>query len=191
MSGLQIELSRADHSSGVMKGDAMVQHIRLNETAFYRSPKRFERFQALTKGLNFTFLEPHQWFDEYHDYRNYVWFPPPAAVDAAVDLLNKARHKRPESLHLVVVPRLMTGRCRHALTRTSDVYFRMDWEDCWPLSFHYEPGLCFVCLPTAVASPKLRCQEGLSSVSDNQKWSILRKFLREARSLCTLPGSIS
>ena len=55
----------------------------------------------------------------------------------------------------------MTGRCRHALTRTSDVYFRMDWEDCWPLSFHYEPVLCFVCLPTAVASPKLRCREDL------------------------------
>ena len=96
----------------------------------------------MTKGLNLTFLAPHQWFDKYHDYGNCMWFPPPAAVDAAVDLLNKARHKWPELLHLVVVPRLMPGRWRRTLTRTSDVYFRMDWEDCWPLLVHYEPLLC-------------------------------------------------
>ena len=100
-----------------------MQYIPLNETAFDRSPKLFERFPTLTKGLNLTFLEPDQWFYEYHDYGNYMCFPPPAAVDEAVDLLNKTRHKRPESLHLVVVPRLMTGRWRRALTSTTDVYF--------------------------------------------------------------------
>ena len=201
-------LSRADHSSGVMQGDSMTRHIPLNEDAFCRAPKLEAKFRSLARGLlseglNLQFLKPHQWFDEHHAYGNYVWIPPPAVTDAAVDLLNKARHKRPESLHLVVVPRLMTGRWRRALTRSSDTYFKIDWEDCWPLSECHEPLLCFVCLPLSVASPHLsrrsdlvaRMERGLSKgqllqSSVPKKWHILRKFLLEARSLCSLPGSV-
>mmetsp|Transcript_7983 Transcript_7983/g.19280 ORF Transcript_7983/g.19280 Transcript_7983/m.19280 type:complete len:1317 (-) Transcript_7983:1541-5491(-) len=193
-------LSRADHSSGVMQGESMVQHIPLNEDAFVRSPKLHKKFISLLDGMDFTFLKPHQWFDEYHAYGNYVWIPPPAATDAAVDLLNKARHKRPESLHLVVVPRLMTGRWRRALTRTSDTYFKIDWEDSWPLSVYHEPVLCFVCLPLSVCSPNLSCRKNLvarmewslskkivHSYSDTKKWSLLREFLLEARALSSMP----
>jgi len=34
-----------------------------------------------------------------------VWTPPPAAADVAVGLLGKAKHKRPASEHVMIVPR--------------------------------------------------------------------------------------
>jgi len=148
--------SRGDHSTGVLQGDKMTDYIPLHLSAFDRSTNRRKRFKAVLKGLNPKFLEPYQWFDEYHGYGNYIWSPPPAATEAAIDLLNKARHKRPELLHLIVVPRLMTGRWRRALTRTCDTYVQLDWEDAWPLKIQYEPVLCFICMPLNFSSPNLR-----------------------------------
>ena len=63
------------------------------------------------------FLEPKQWFDRGHDIQEFVlnddgfeiprykagtfvWAPPPAAADVAIQELRKARHKRQQSLHV-------------------------------------------------------------------------------------------
>jgi hypothetical protein len=73
--------------------------------------------------------------------------PPPAAAEVVVDQLGKWRLKRPECVHLVVVPRLMTGRWRRALKRGANFYFCVDWKETWPLNEIYEPLLIFVLLP--------------------------------------------
>ena len=49
--------------------------------------------------------------------------PPPAAADVVVDQLGKFRLKRPHCLHLIFVPRLMTGYWRRAMLRECDEYF--------------------------------------------------------------------
>mmetsp|Transcript_18233 Transcript_18233/g.45137 ORF Transcript_18233/g.45137 Transcript_18233/m.45137 type:complete len:1296 (-) Transcript_18233:2196-6083(-) len=193
-------LSRADHSNGVMNGEKMSRHVPLNLSAFDRSPQLKQRFDSYFPTLKLKLMKPRDWFDEYHRFGNFVWTPPPAAAEAVVDLLNKARHKRPESMHIVLVPRLMTGRWRRMLTRTSDFYFKMDWSDSWDLKVHHEPLLCFICLPFRVSRPKLReraqlldevgsllLQPDLRKKSHGERWDLLRKFLVQARSLCTLP----
>jgi hypothetical protein len=66
--------------------------------------------QDICADLKPFFLEPEDWFEQAHKYGNFIWTPPPAAAEAVVDQLGKWRLKRPECVHLVVVPRLMTGR---------------------------------------------------------------------------------
>ena len=195
-------LSRADHSNGVMNGEDMTRHVPLNESAFERSPELLHRFNTMFPGLELQLLEPRAWYDEYHNYGNFVWCPPPAAADVVVDLLNKARHKRPESMHIILVPRLMTGRWRRLLTRTSDFYFRINWIDSWDTKVHHEPLLCFICLPFSLSNPNLRERESLldemgrvllqpelHKKSDSEKWNLLRELLCRARALCSLPTS--
>lgn len=196
-------MSRADHSTGVMDGDTMEQHIPLNESAFERSTKLEKLFRTSFEELKFRFLKPKEWFDEYHAFGNFVWTPPPAAAEAVVDLLEKARHKRPESLHLVLVPRIMTGRWRRMMTRTADYYFKIDWADCWDRKVYHEPLLCFVCLPFSISDPKLHdrktlldkmggvlLQSELRKKNYAERWNLLRELFVEARSLCPLPSSV-
>jgi hypothetical protein len=193
-------LSRADHSNGVMSGDPMTQHIPLDETAFQRSPPLLKRFKAHFLNLNLRMLEPRDWFDEHHRFGKFVWTPPPAAADDVVDLLNKARHKRPESMHIILIPRLMTGRWRRIMTRTADFYFKIDWDEVWNLKVHHEPLLCFVCLPFCMSHPRLGdrkllldevdgvlLQSTLRQKGDGEKWKFLRKLFSRSRNLCPLP----
>ena len=89
------------------------------------------------------------------------------------------------------------------MTRLSDFYFIIDWLDCWDRSEHFEPLLCFVCLPFSVSRPNLNrrkqlldkatrvlSSENLSKVCDRQKWDILRKLLCSAREVCPLPDGV-
>jgi hypothetical protein len=120
-----------------------------------------------------------------------------------VEQLGRARLKRPESMHIVVVPRVMTGRWRRHMTRGSDFYFKMDWEGVWPLSEQFEPLLIFACLPYLSHSPKLEekeklleefrrlmLRERLPEIPEVQRRDLLRKLLKRARALQPLPGSV-
>ena len=193
-------LSRADHSEGVMKGtQKMEEFMPLHEDAFFRSPELRKFVEEVVQPLDASFLSPEGWFDEGHGTGNYVWTPPPAAADVVVEQLGRARHKRPESMHLVVVPRVMTGLWRRHMTRGSDFYFKIDWPDIWPLKSQFEPLLIFVCLPYRSANPRLEERERLletfrrsllvdevREISAGGRRDLLRKLLQRARSLCPL-----
>jgi len=193
-------LLRADHSAGVMAGMGMTYYIPLNESAFDRSTVLRQKLERYLRCLRFDFLTPEQWFDEHHCFGNFIWSPPPAAADAVVDLLGKAKHKRPECMHVVLVPRLMTGRWHRLMSRATDFWFRIEWPDVWDLEQHHEPLLCFVSLPLCVAALNLQLRRqvlddmerllpaaGMREVPDGQRWSVLRQLLLSARRLCALP----
>jgi hypothetical protein len=103
-------LSRADHLQGVVTGRDIHHWVPLNESTFMRLKPLETWLAKAIGGLGFTTLFPEGWFTTGHGYGNYVWVPPPAACDAVVEQLGKARVKQPESAHLIVVPRLMTGQ---------------------------------------------------------------------------------
>jgi hypothetical protein len=110
-------LSRGDHTEGVMQGKDIREYIPLHLDAFQRSPGSKDWLTESLAELEPVFLEPEGWFTTGHNFGNFVWSPPPAAADVAVEQLGKARHKRPECLHIVLVPRLMTGYWRRAMIR--------------------------------------------------------------------------
>jgi hypothetical protein len=147
-------ISRGDKSMGVMRGIPMSDFCPLHETAFERSPELKSWVTAATESLEPAFLEPEDWFLRGQGSGNYVWSPAPAAADVVVEQLGKARHKRPTSLHLIVAPRLMTGKWRRHMTRECDFYFTIPAGACslWGAA-QFEPVLIFVCLPFVVSRP--------------------------------------
>ena len=87
-----------------------------------------------------SFLTPEDWFEKGHDIQGYccnvdgvevpvikagtyIWAPPPAAADVAVQELRRARHKQHESLHVFVCPRLMKPRWFRQLYKAADMIF--------------------------------------------------------------------
>ena len=146
-------LSRGDHSSGVMQGEALETFVPIHETALERSPALLAWLEDILEGHDANFLSPEGWFDETNSEGTFVWSPAPAAADVVVERLAIARHKRPNSLHLVVVPRLMTGYWRKALLKITDCYCRIDAKSLWNMDVQHEPLLIFFCLPFLPHSP--------------------------------------
>jgi hypothetical protein len=196
-------LSRADHSEGVMQGRPMMDYMPLHLNPLVRDARLKPWLNEVTRDLDARYLSPEGWFEEGHGYGTYIWTAAPAEAEVVVEQLGRARLKRPESMHIIVVPRVMTGRWRRHMTRGSDVYFKLDWENVWPLSEQYEPLLIFVCLPFAAHSPRHKqkemlleefrgfmLREELSKVPEVQRRNFLRKFLKRARAFQGLPGSM-
>jgi hypothetical protein len=192
-------LSRGDHSQGVMQGKPMIAYVPLHLNPFDRSPKLKEFVEDMCGDLNPHFLTPTEWFTKGHSVGTFVWCPPPAAAEVVVEQLGFARLKRPESMHIVVVPRLMTGRWRRHMGRGTDFYFKVDWSDVWSLKEHFEPVLIFICLPYLSHRPNFNdinslldrfrgsvLQENLSNLSTRKRGNILRKLLKQTRALCPL-----
>jgi hypothetical protein len=192
-------LSRADHSQGVMQGKPIQDFVPLHLSPYDREVEIKPWLDRITAGLNPIFLTPEDWFTTGHGHGTFVWVTPPAATEVVVEQLGRARLKRPSSLHLILVPRVMTGRWRRHLTRGSEAYLRIDWETVWNLKTHYEPLLLFICFPYRSESPKLGEQKELldefqrtllrgnmSHLSDEHRGGLLRQFLLRARALCPM-----
>ena len=192
-------LSRGDRSTGVMSGVDMKMYVPLHLSAVEQSPSVLTWIKDITRDLGPTFLTPEGWFVDTHTYGfrgSFIWMPPPAAADVVVEQLARARHKRPDCLHLIVVPRLMTGYWRKHLTRGSDCHFLVDSPDIWDLDEQYEPLLVFLCLPFISREPNLNgrkeyleqfqrevCTPEMSQLGSPGSRRLLRKFLNKARYL--------
>ena len=187
-------LSRGDHSSGVMQGEALETFVPVHKTALERSPTLLPWLQDILEGHQANFLTPEGWFDETASEGTFVWCPAPAATDVVVERLGTARHKRPNSLHLVVVPRLMTGYWRKALLKVADCYCRVDSKFLWDMDLQFEPLLIFFCLPFLPHRPDFEkrasdCEglrgillaEGVPEADSPVSGDLLRQLLRRAR----------
>jgi hypothetical protein len=196
-------LSRAHHSTGVMQGRDIRKWVPLNRNAFAREPKLTSWFKDVSKRLQFRTLTPEGWFTMGHEYGNFIWAPPLAAADVVVEPIGKAIMKRPEAMHIVVVPRLMTGRWRRHLGRGTDGYFKLDCHALWDLKYHFEPLLIYFCLPYVSSRPKLLERAKLLDefrgalptaemppLSASRGRALLRKLLLGARELCPMPRSV-
>ena len=152
-------LSRGDHSKRVMLGKSMLEFIPLAQGAWERYPPCQDWVRDTLRHMDeFRYLTPDEWFSEAHNFGSFVWAPAPAAMEVAVEQLTKCRHKRPSSMHLVVTPRLSTGKWRRQLTRHSDCYFVLRDVPMWPKEMH-EPLMIFICLPFLSHQPRLSDRE--------------------------------
>ena len=192
-------LSRADHGEGVMLGKDIRTFIPLHLDPVTREPKVLDWLKDVTRGLDFEFLNASGWFDDAHNPGNYIWSVPPAAAEVVVEQLGFIRLKRPNSMHLLVIPRLMTGRWRRHLNRGTDGYAKLDDPEVWNLSCQFEPLLIYVCLPFHSENPKLQergrildrisrtlSKPTLPSTPTGRRRDLLRQFLCDARKLCPL-----
>jgi hypothetical protein len=87
-------LSRGDLTGGVMIGDKFLKHIPLNKSVLERSVGFKEEFSKGLVGSGWKWLEYEDWFDGVFDDENgkFVWTPPPALADAALEQLCEVKH---------------------------------------------------------------------------------------------------
>ncbi len=72
-------------------------------------PKVSDWLQDVSRGLDFELLTRNGWFDNAHKPGNFIWTDPPVAAKVVIKQLGFICLKRPNSMHLIVVLRLMTG----------------------------------------------------------------------------------
>ena len=130
VSGLRMQhqgtdgISRGSLREGISLGKSMLSFCPWGHSALSRSPTLKAWLQELI-GPDLEILSPSDWFTRGHDhlpgyidnqgfYRNrvkagkFLWDLPPAAADAALEELRKARLKRRNSTHIILIPKLAT-----------------------------------------------------------------------------------
>jgi hypothetical protein len=134
-------VSRGHQKEGVAVGHNMLSFIPLNETPLERTSSLKPWLQSWL-GAEAEFLEPEDWFERGHDQKGgfnneygmytpnispgtFVWTPPPAAADVALEQLRQARIKRQDSCHVFVCPRLLTCEWVKQLWKAADLVFEV------------------------------------------------------------------
>ena len=139
-------LSRGDLMTGVMAGGNMLMYVPLNKTAEERQTGLVDWLKSIAPSMNWKELTAKDWFDRAFEDDNFVWMPPPAIADVAVDQLCESRHIRTRTGHIFVCPALMTNRWRKKLGKVADCVFTVPvGSELWSKSQHEPLIVAFVC----------------------------------------------
>ena len=191
-----------------MRGKYYLSFIPFHLSALEREPKLVDWIKTLTKSKQHdtTSLSPGDWYEQGHDIAGwskrsnhhsvpiietgtFIWSPPPAACDVALEELRKARIKRQDSTYfIIVVPRLMTPMWLKQMYKCCDLIVEIPPScEYWPSNM-YKPCVVGNCFPYLSHSPwRLRStlklfqlRRELQKVWKEDQFSpgiILRKFL--------------
>ena len=210
-------LSRGQLGEGVMSGIEMLNFVPLHLSALDRTPG-LDCWVASWIGEPLIILEPQDWFERGHDVAGgqmgvdgfwrpiikpgvYLWSPPPAAADVALEQLRIARIKRQQSTHVFICPRLMTPLWLKQLHKAADLIFTVPASsNLWPEAM-FEPLLIGVIFPflsfapwQLKGTPKLlslgRELSGLWKSEQMDAGRILREFCAIRRRMESMPRDV-
>ena len=159
--------SRGSLLEGVMAGENMLTFVDLAKSACDRQgPPLLDWIRGWTKSTDLLPLTPEEWFVEGHGIiggeRNahgiwipkheprssiHLWTPPPAVADVALEELLKARHKRSDTYHIIVIPRLYTPRWRRLFNKACDFTFSVPPNKSFWSAAMFEPLWVGIVLP--------------------------------------------
>lgn len=139
-------VSRGDLFNGVMGGKSMLEFIPLDHGVDTRGPE-LVRWFGDGGGGEWTPLEPRDWFHDAHLRNgNFIWTPPPAVADVALEQLCETRHTRPWNSHIFLCPALMTSRWRKRLMKVADVMFTVPVGSAlWGTCMHEPVVVALIC----------------------------------------------
>ena len=214
-------ISRGNLLEGVMAGKDMLSFVPINQSAIERSNGLLTWLRDWTNCNSLSPLTPEDWLWKGHglgektwtnidgmkfpvssDKDTFLWTPPPAIADVALELLRTSIHRRPQFYHLFICPKLMTYRWRKNLLKTCDFSFYLDAKnpEIWGKEMH-ESLLIAVYLPLLPCHPwtyrrsksVLELERLLRRVPASQaraQGSILRKFFVFTRYLPRLQDGV-
>jgi len=117
-------LSRGVTTAGVMAGMEFSSFVPLHQSVQDRQDPSILRHWIEAWLGEGRWLEPEVWFEPSAMSSPCIWTPPPAAADAALGQLGKWIHMRPsDTIHVVLIPWLMTSRWRKTLGKICDLVF--------------------------------------------------------------------
>ena len=206
---------------GVMAGKDMLSYIDLAHDAFTRFPPLLDWVRTWTGKPHLKPLTCEEWFVEGHgivggspDKRGVwipkhgpagemmLWSPPPVIADVALEEILKARHKRTDTYHVVVIPRLFTPKWRRLFYKACDFTFLLNpGSSHWPDNM-FEPVWIGILLPFTHHRPwclrdtPLLVEMGrdlrrLLQESEASAGNLLRKLLRIPARLAPLQPSVA
>jgi len=211
-------ISRGHLREGITVANMMLDFCPWHKSALDRSPQLIEWLKR-TFGRSLEVLTPEGWFTRGHDhigsYKDekgftrlkikkgmFVWSPPPAAAEVAMEELRKARLKRRDSTHLVVIPKLMTPLWLKQMHKACDIVFPIKPTHPFWNSNMFEPFMMGIIFPFIPHRPwQLRRTPKLLSVArelcrvqaENTEVDpgiILRELLRLTKRLPTMQASM-
>ena len=156
-------VSRGCLKSGVAMGQMMLEFCPWGKSCLEISPK-LKEWVTSWAGKETEFLSHKDWYLRGHDIKGgsydtkgywqneiksgvYVWAPPPAAADACLEELRKARMKRKESTHIIIIQRLMAPTWLKQLHKCGDCIFSIPASHSfWPTDV-YEPLIVAILFP--------------------------------------------
>jgi hypothetical protein len=104
-------LSRGQLLEGDFNGLSQMSFVPLHLSAIDHEPPLRSWLHSWTSVFgDVHLLTPFQWFTVGHTTGTFIWSPPPAGADAALEQVASAVHKRPNNHHIVLIPCLMTAR---------------------------------------------------------------------------------
>ena len=155
-------------------------------------------------GITGGTLDSHKVLIPTHGGKNelFLWAPQPPVADAALEELLKARHKRTDTFHVVLIPRLMTPRWRRLFNKACDFTFVVSpgsvvwpadmFEPLWVgivLPFTHHRPWCFKRAPLLVEIGR-DLQEVLTT-SEADAGNLLRKLLNLPRRVASLSQRVA
>ena len=201
-------LSRGDKLEGVSKGHHILKYIPIHLSPMERSrmiKPWIESWWDSGWGT-LTWMSDEDWFDKSMMAGNFVWDIPPAAGDIGVEQLCYHMHGRPDSLHIVLIPRLCTSLWRKQLGKCSDLVLTIQpKEEFWPSDQHEPLMICF-CFPllphdrkfkpwklkgTRLVDNCRRYVHGVQAAGGCVEWNCLCKLLQQARQLPSMPYDVA
>ena len=210
-------VSRGNMMEGVLAGRKMLSFIPIHLTALERNGRVLEWIRTWSGNDKLEPLKPLDWmirgqgigrktwkncdeavFPVRSKERVFLWAPPPCIGDVAIEMLRESVHRRPDAVHIIVIPKLMTYVWRKMLLRSCDMSFYVDtghsfWPEgmCESLMFGiYLPLL--PCFPWTLrrSGSVLEMERLLSKLSKGEegaKGTLLRQFLLFTGRLSTMP----
>ena len=150
----------------------MLSHVPLSFSAFDRSPLLKEWVVSWASRVTGSceVLTEQDWFTKGHDivggtsntdgkwlpiYKKgvLIWAPPSAGACVAAQEIRQARHKRTESIHIFICPRLMCHEWSAQISKTADLLITIPIStQFWNNGMH-EPLRLAICFPFARINP--------------------------------------
>jgi hypothetical protein len=162
-------VSRGLLSEGVTNGLDMLSFIPLHLSAVDRNPD-IVQWISTWMGKDVEVLTPMQWFSRGHSHNGgyydkygfwrlhirpgkFVWAPPPAAADVAMEEYRKALIKQRDSTHVFLCPCLLTPQWRRQLNKACNlVLFMKAGSEIWPENM-FEPLTIGIVFPFLSVRP--------------------------------------
>ena len=118
-------LSRGVCNVGVMRGIPMLNFLSLHLSVDERSLEVIPWIRSL---WNRDHHCENDWYGKVLSKGNFVWTPPSAARDAALEQLCRNVHLHNQNFHFIRMMRLMTSRWRKQLLKVSDLCITMPFD---------------------------------------------------------------
>jgi hypothetical protein len=206
---------------GVMVGADMLTFVDLASGSIDHQPPLLELVCSWLGHPGLKAFTPEGWFEKGHEISGgkldeqkvwipqhckkdqmFLWAPPPAVADMAMEELLKSRHKRMDLLHVVLIPRLMAPRWRRLFNKVYDFTCVVSPGPPFRMTDMYEPLwvgiiLPFVhCRPWSLKRAPLLVEMGwelrrVLKASEGDGGNILRKLLHLPKRIAPLPQHVA